>query len=133
MPNGTSIQSSHTCDLLLTALPPQSRKAHILPDLFHNSIISVGQLCDSGCDVTFKQEQVSVMKDGKCVMLGSQYPRSSLWRVDLNKPKPALQPACSHAHDTSNHKLLIKYLHAACFSHVKFTWIDAIKNGNFTP
>jgi hypothetical protein len=33
---GTMIQSSHTCDLLLTDLPPQARKAHILPGLVHN-------------------------------------------------------------------------------------------------
>jgi hypothetical protein len=72
MHNGTSIQSSHTSDLLLTDLPPQARKAHILPGLVHNSLIYVGQLCDSGCDVTFTKERVTVMKDGKCVMLGSQ-------------------------------------------------------------
>jgi hypothetical protein len=47
-PNGTSIQSSHTCDLLLTDLPPQERKAHLLPGLVHNSLISVRQLCDNG-------------------------------------------------------------------------------------
>jgi hypothetical protein len=33
---------------------------------------------------------------------------------------------------TSNQKDLINYLHAACFSPVKSTWIAAIKNGNFT-
>jgi hypothetical protein len=27
---------------------------------------------------------------------------------------------------------LINYLHAECFSPVKSTWIQAIKNGNFT-
>jgi hypothetical protein len=42
MHNGNTIQSSHTCDLLLTALPPQARKANILPGLVHNSLISVG-------------------------------------------------------------------------------------------
>jgi hypothetical protein len=31
MPNGTTIKSSHTCNLLLTALSPQARQAHILP------------------------------------------------------------------------------------------------------
>jgi hypothetical protein len=71
MPNGTTIQSSHTCDLLLADLPPQARKAHILPGLVHNSLISVGQLCDNGCSVTFTQEQVTVSKNGKCVMYGS--------------------------------------------------------------
>jgi hypothetical protein len=44
MPNGTTIQSSHTCNLLLTDLPPQSPQAYILPGLVHNSLISVGQL-----------------------------------------------------------------------------------------
>jgi hypothetical protein len=93
MPNGTTIQSSHTCDLLLTDLPPQERKAHILPGLVHESLISVGQLCDSGCDsrcdsgcdVTLTQEQVTVSRDGKCVIYGSRDPRSRLWRVDLKK------------------------------------------------
>jgi hypothetical protein len=98
MPNGTYIQSSHTCDLFLTDLTPQARKAHVFPGLVHNSLIYAGQLCDSGCDITFKKEQVYVMKDGKCAMLGSQDPRSSLWRVDLKKPKSTLQPACNHAH-----------------------------------
>jgi hypothetical protein len=39
---------------------------------------------------------------------------------------------CNHAHDNSNQKYLINYLHAACFSPVKSTWITAIKNGHFT-
>jgi hypothetical protein len=37
----------------------------------------------------------------------------------------------NHAHDNNNQKDLINYLHAACFSPVKSTWITAIKNGNF--
>jgi hypothetical protein len=83
MHNVESIQSSHTCDLLLTYLLPQARKAHVLPDLVCNSLISVGQLCDRGCDITFKKEAVSVMKVRKCIMLGSQDPHSGLWRVHL--------------------------------------------------
>jgi 3-deoxy-D-arabino-heptulosonate 7-phosphate (DAHP) synthase len=38
---------------------------------------------------------------------------------------------CNHAHETSNQKELINYLHAACFSPGKSTCIMAIKNGNF--
>jgi hypothetical protein len=119
MPNGTTIQSSHTCDLLLTDFPPQARKAHILPGLVHNSLISVGQLCDNGCSVTFTQEQVTVSKKGKCVMYGSRYTRLRLWRVDLKQRFETNQVQCNRAHDNSNQKDLIKYLHAACFSPVK--------------
>jgi hypothetical protein len=39
---------------------------------------------------------------------------------------------CNHAYDNNNQKDLINYLHAACFSPVKSTWIKAIKNGNFS-
>jgi hypothetical protein len=42
------------------------------------------------------------------------------------------QVQCNHAHDKSNQKDVINYLHAACFSPIKSTWITAIKNGNFT-
>jgi hypothetical protein len=68
MPHDTSIQSSHTSELLLSALPPQERRAHILPGLVHNSLISVGQLCDSGCNIIFTKDNVEVKKDGKSVM-----------------------------------------------------------------
>jgi hypothetical protein len=132
MPNGTTIQSSHTCDLLLADLPPQARKAHILPGLVHNSLILVGQLCDNGCNVNFTQEQVTFSRDGKCVMYGSRGPRSRLWRVDLKHKFETKHVQCYHAYDNSNQKYLINYLHAACFSPLKSTWITAIKNGHFT-
>jgi hypothetical protein len=103
MPTDMLIQLSHTCDLLLTNLPSQARKAHILPGLVHNSLISVGQQRDSGCDIMFNKEQVTVLKDGKCVIVGSRDPPSRLWRVDLkNKPKSVPQAECNHAHETSN-------------------------------
>jgi hypothetical protein len=131
MPIGTTIQSSHTCSLLLTDLPPQARQAHILPGLVHNSLISVGQLCDNGCIVTFTHDQVTVTKNNKCVMHRSRDPKSRLWRVNLNQKLKIHEIQCNHAHDNNNEKDLINYLHAACFSPVKSTWITAIKNGNF--
>jgi hypothetical protein len=131
MPNGTTIQSSHTCNLFLTGLLPQAQQAHIIPGLVHNSLISVGKLCDNGCSVTFTQDQFMVSKDKKCIMHGSRDPKSRLWRVDLKQKFEKQEVQCNDAHDNNNQKDLINYLHAACFSPVKSTWITAIKNGNF--
>jgi hypothetical protein len=131
MHSSTTIQLSHTCNLLLTDLPHQARQAHILPGLVHNSLISVGQLCDNECSVTFTQEQVTVSGNGKDVMYGSRDPKSRLWRVNLNQKMHTKIAQCNHAHDKNNQKDLINYLHAACFIPVKTTWIKAIKNGNF--
>jgi hypothetical protein len=68
----------------------------------------------------------------KCVMNGSRDPKSRVWRVDLKKIFETNQVQCNHAHDNSNQKDLINYLHAACFIPVKSTWITAIQNGNFS-
>jgi hypothetical protein len=113
MPNGTTIQSSHACNLFLTDLPPQARQAHILPGLIHNSLLSVGQLCDNECSVTFTQDQVTVYKNGKNVMHGSRDPKSRLWRVNLKQIFEPETVQCNHVHDNSNQKDLINYLHAA--------------------
>jgi hypothetical protein len=131
MPNGTTIQSSHTCNLFLTNLQHQARQAHILPGLVHNSLISVGQLCDNECSVTFTQDQVTVSRNGKDVMYRSRDPKSRLWRVNLKqKIKPEIVQ-CNHAYDNNNQKDLINYLHAVCFSPVKSTWIKVIKLLNY--
>jgi hypothetical protein len=132
MPNGTTIQSSHTCNLLLTDLPHQARQAHILPGLVHNYLISVGQLCGNECSVTFTQDHVTVYRNGINAMYGSRDPKSRLWRVDLKQKMNPSISQCNHAHDNNNQKDLMNYLHAACFSPVKSTWIKAIKNGNFS-
>jgi hypothetical protein len=131
MPNGMTIQSSHTCNLLLTGLPPQARQVHILPGLVHNSLISVGKLCDNGYSVTFTHDQVTVTKNKECAMRGSRDPKLRLWRVDLKQKLEKREIQCNHAHGNNNQKDLINYLHAACFSPVKSTWITAIKNRNF--
>jgi hypothetical protein len=132
MPNGTKIQSSHTCNLLLTDLPHQARQAHILPGLVNNSLMPVGQLCDNECSVTFTHDQVTVSRNGKEVMYGSRDPKSCLWRVNLKQKMKPKNAQCNHAHDNNNKKDLINYLHAAYFSPVKSTWIKAIKHGNFS-
>jgi hypothetical protein len=65
-------------------------------------------------------------------MYGSRDPKSRLWRVNLKQKLTTKLSQCNHAHANSNQKDLINYLHAACFSPVKSTWIIAIKNGNFS-
>jgi hypothetical protein len=64
-------------------------------------------------------------------MHGCRDPKSRLWRVSLKqKMKPEIVQ-CSHAHDNNHQQYLINYLHAACFSPVKSTWIKE-KNGFFS-
>jgi hypothetical protein len=48
LPNGDTITSTHTATLNMPSLPHAARQAHILPGLAQHSLLSVGQMCDSG-------------------------------------------------------------------------------------
>jgi hypothetical protein len=64
-------------------------------------------------------------------MYRSRDPKSRIWRVNLKQKMKPESAKCSHAHDKNNQKDLINYIHAACFSPVRSTWIKAIKSGFF--
>jgi hypothetical protein len=70
MPNGDTIASTHTATLNMPSLPHAARQAHILPGLAQHSLLSVGQMCDSGCSVTFTATEVTV-KNGESTILTS--------------------------------------------------------------
>jgi hypothetical protein len=107
MPNGTTIQSSHTRELLLNTLPPEARRAHKFPGLVHSSLISVGQLCDSGCDVKFTQDKVEVNKNGKSVMSGVHDENRNYGELLYKKPQNQI---------TKMHVTMHMKLHATAFS-----------------
>jgi hypothetical protein len=74
-----------------------------------------------------------VNKNKKSVVSEVRDKKSLLWRVALQEtPQSNYKNACNHADETSNLKELIKYLHATALSPFKSTWINAIKNGNFS-
>jgi hypothetical protein len=51
--NRSKINATHTTDLPFNALTNDARKAHVLPGLRPNSLISVGKLADAGCTTIF--------------------------------------------------------------------------------
>jgi hypothetical protein len=60
LPDGGTIQSTHTCSLALPFLPAAAREAHIFPFLASGSLISIGLLCDHGCTALFNASTVTV-------------------------------------------------------------------------
>jgi hypothetical protein len=72
-----------------------------------------------------------VSRNGKDAMYVSRDPKSRLWRVNLKQNMNTKIAQCNHAHDNNTQQYLINYLHAACFSPVKSTWITDIKKWEF--
>jgi hypothetical protein len=134
MPNGTTIASTHTATLNMPSLQYASRQAHILHGLAQHSLLSVGEMCDSGCAVTFTATKVTVTNGGSEILTGQRDKESGMWHAPL-ETNLLLQLGREHyAHNVYEQKSIqdtITYLHACCFSPVQDTWLKAIQNGHF--
>jgi hypothetical protein len=90
LPNGATMES----ELDIPELNADASKAHVFPGMANNSLLSVGQLCDEGYIVTFKQDEVTICDSGKSQILsGPRDLNTGLWRINLrqtnnHKPEP---------------------------------------------
>ena len=87
MPNGKTIQSTHTCHLNIPWLPKRMTEAHIVPGLTHASLISTRKFCDAGCQVVFDLDECRVYYQGQLVLTGDRDANTSLWRLPINPTK----------------------------------------------
>jgi hypothetical protein len=80
------MDSSHTSELDIPELNAAASKADVFSGMTHHSLLSVGQLCDEGYIVTFKQASVTFCDSEKSQILSR--PRdlnTSLWRINLKQ------------------------------------------------
>jgi hypothetical protein len=118
----------------MPSLIQAARLAHILPGLGQHSLLSVGQMCESGFSVTFTASNVTVTKGHSTILTGERDKESSLWRAPLNPAPPLHVGQEHHAHNVYEQKSIqdtITYLHACFFSPVTDTWLKSIQNGHF--
>ena len=131
LPNEKVISSTHQTTIPLTGtdhLPRSARQAHIFPHL-GTSLISVGQLCDHDCTATFKKHSATVEHNNNVIIRGTRT-SNGLW-LCTPSPNPTDPQALLTEQYAPRLRTHIAFLHAACFSPVASTWIDAIKNNHF--
>jgi hypothetical protein len=132
LPNGATMESSHTADLDIPELNAAASKAHVFPGMAYSSLLSVGQLCDEGYIVTFRQDTVTICNSKSSELLsGPRDETTGLWRINLkhtNKHKP--DPIANNVYELRNTGALIHYLHKALFSPTKAAILQAVKDGH---
>jgi len=124
LPNGSTIASTHTATLTIPGLPQHAAQAHIFPNLNAGALLSVSQLCDNECMVTFTAQHAQVHRHGRLVLQGHRA-ASGLWHVPLPARGSDIgqKQAIPVPTDTAFTTLLVAtqanlsaFLHAACFS-----------------
>jgi hypothetical protein len=115
------MESSHTADLGIPELNAYGSKAHVFPGMAHHYLLSVGQLYDEGCIVTFQRDTVTICNsDNTKLLSGPRDVTTGLWRINLkqtNKHTP--DPIASNVYELRNTGALLHYLHKALFSPTK--------------
>ena len=112
-------------------LPEQAQQAHVFPKLASNSLLSVATLCDAGCQVTFNRDKVQVTKATQHILQGSRQP-NGLWTMPVGATTAPQLNVLTHKQPHTRLADHLAFLHAAAFSPVTSTLIDAINNNQFT-
>jgi hypothetical protein len=132
LPNGATMESSHTADLDIPELKAAASKAHVFPGMAHHSLLSVGQLCDEGYLVTFKQDTITICNSENSKLLsGPRDVNTGLWRINLKQTNKHIpDPIANNVYELRNTGALVHYLHKALFSPTKSAMLQAIKDGH---
>jgi hypothetical protein len=104
LPNGATMESSHTADLDIPGLNDAASKAHVFPGMAHHSLLSVGQLCDEGYIVTFQRDTVTIYNSESSKLLsGPRDVTTGLWRINLKQTnKPIPDPIANNVYELRN-------------------------------
>jgi hypothetical protein len=95
-------------------------------------LLSVGQLCDEGYIVTFKQATVTICDSQKSQILSD--PRdldTGVWCINLKQTNNHIpDPIANNVYELRNTGALVHYLHKALFSPTKSVLLQAVKDGH---
>jgi hypothetical protein len=132
LPNGATMESSHTAELNIPELNAATSKVHVFPGMANHSLLSVGQLCNKGYIVTFKNASVTVCNSQEFQILsGPRDLDTGLWRINLRQDNQHVhQAVANNVYELRNTGALVHYLHKALFSPTKSALLQAVKNGH---
>jgi hypothetical protein len=132
LPNGATMESSHTADLDIPGLNTAASKALVFPGMAHHTLLSVGKLCDDDYIVTFQQDTVTICNSDNAKLLsGPRDVTTGLWRINLKQPnKTITDPIENNVYELRNIGALVHYLHKTLFSPTKAPMLQAVKDGH---
>jgi hypothetical protein len=104
--------------------------AHVFPGMDNHYLLSVGQLCNEGYIVTFKNASVTICDPEEFQILsGARDLDTGLWRINLSKDSQQLQHAVvNKIYELHYTGALVNYLRKALFSPTKSVLLQAVKN-----
>jgi hypothetical protein len=128
--NGKRVHSTHTCTLVIPALPTSAQHARIIPGLASHSLISNVNLCNAGCNVIFTKIGCTITYCGKVILCSSKRTCTRLWMIPLCPNQANMLPTvmAANVYATSSLGEYAHYIHQALCSPLATTLIQALKS-----
>jgi hypothetical protein len=132
LPNGATMESTHTSGLDIPELNKAASIANIFQEMANHYLISVGQLCNEGYTVTFRIESITIYNSqGIQILRGARDLDTGLWRINLRKkPQQPQKEVANNVYELSNTGALVNYLRKSMFIPTKSALLQAVKNGH---
>jgi hypothetical protein len=104
LPNGATMESTHTASLDIPELNKAASMEHIFPGMANHSLLSVGKLCNKGHSVTFRIDAVTIYNSQEVEILkGDRDLDTGIWRINLRKEHQ------KHPHEEANNVYELRY------------------------
>ena len=144
-PTGDIMESEASALLKNPHFPTAARQAHLYPKLAFKSLLSVGQLCDSGYAAVFKKNNVSIINENDVVITGPahmlgyrDHTNNQLWVTNIGETGFTNNNNTTAQHQQANNVFkmrtisdLVTYHHQSVWNPVIKTWTRAIDRGHF--
>jgi hypothetical protein len=132
LPNGSTMDSTHTASLDIPELSAAAAVAHVLPAMVNNSLLLVEKLYNEGYSVTFTIDDITIFnKIGKEILKGNRDLDTGLWWINLRKEiQHSPIASANNVYELRNTGVLVNYLHKEMFSPTKSALIKAVKQGH---
>jgi hypothetical protein len=119
-------------DLDLPTLPPAARIVHIFPELGDDSLLSIGQLCDAGCEAHFSKSTATITYNDQVVLTGARTTTQGLWRTAIPPNGTGLPHKANAATHSATPAELVAFAHATLGSPALSTLCTALDNNYIT-
>jgi hypothetical protein len=104
LPNGDTVDSTHTASLGIPELSEAAYVSHVFPYMAIKTLLYVGQLYNEGYSVIFKIYGVTIFNtNGKTILKCQRYASTGLWCINFRSDKPQMQiPESNHVYELCN-------------------------------
>lgn len=149
MPNGTPLTSDKHVTINVKNISPHALIAHLFPGLASHSLLSIGQLCNAGCQTVFETNNVKILFQNETILEGDRNRETGLWMIPVEVSTKTHQANSAFALDELVHESqfnhqanfvngpnkaaeLVAFAHATLFSPAITTLTKAVRNNFLT-